>query len=403
MNTPVVSMRQLACTAMRGELPSSIPFITRLEAWIRSHHRTNTLPEAFRGLEIDEIHQVVGVGRLKFVNAYGFILRGVEVRATFNGEPLFAAYEPFFENFPSLWDIIPTETPGTTETQIITPRGVLHLRHGLLEEHVLTGLDPYLQKHLISSPEDYSVVEYILEKMEFVPLFDQVKEWQGKVGENGFVVPLLQRIPFQQVLLEYLGEVPLFKALHYEPRQVERLLSILDQQLMDILPRLQPLAIDSKDGVAYVEFPDNLHGIMTSPPLFRKYCLETYQRYTALLHAMKMKVGSHTDGDMRPLLSLLVESGLDVCESFSQQPLTSLPFEEAWLAFQNGPMIWGAIPSPWLEDQVSQTEFEGLIEHLLSLIDRPIILGVVDLFMRHNSIEKVKYLASRLRSSVLLY
>lgn len=214
------------------------------------------------------------------------------------------------------------------------------------------------------------------------------------------VVPLLQRIPFQQVLLEYLGEINTFKQLRYERQRVESLLQQLDEQLLDILPKLTPLGVAIPEGVAYVEFPDNLHGLMTSPPLFRQYCLPAYQRYAEILHAQGKKVGSHTDGDIRQLLSLLTESGLDVCESFSQQPLTSCPLEEALQAFHNGPMIWGGIPSPWLEENVSQADFEGYIEQLLAMIDRPCILGIVDLFMRHNSIERAAYIAQRLGGKI---
>lgn len=397
MNQPEYSQRELAWMVLQGQMPPRLPFITRLEAWHRSHQRTQTLPPHMADWDLDRLHQEVGVGRLKFVNAYAFRLRGVEVRARFEGEEFYHAYEPVIENFPSFWDIVSTTKAGITETDLITPKGTLHLRHGLLEEHVLCGLDPYLQQHLISQPEDYAIAEFIIERMEFVPLFDAVQSWQEQIGEHGMVVPLLQRIPFQQVLLEYLGEVNTFKALHYERERVERLLHLLDEQLLDILPRLAPLGAGAPEGTPYVEFPDNLHGMMTSPPLFRKYCLEAYQKYTEILHRQGKKVGSHTDGDMRTLLSLLPESGLDVCESFSQQPLTSCPFEEAWQAFQKGPLIWGAIPSTWLEEQTPQEEFEKNVEHLLSLIDRPILLGVVDLFMRHNSIERVAWIARKLK------
>ncbi len=397
MSQAELSQRELAWMVLRGEMPPRLPFITRLEAWHRSHQRTQSLPPHLADWDLDRLHHEVGVGRLKFVNAYAFRLRGVEVHARFEGETIYHEYEPVIENFPSFWDIISTTNPGTTETDLIAPEGTLHLRHGLLPEHVQSGLDPYLQKHLISQAEDYPVAEAVIERMEFVPLFESVQAWQDQIGGHGMVVPLLQRIPFQQLLLEYLGEINLFKALHYERNRVERLLQLLDEQLLDVLPRLEPLGAGSPEGTPYVEFPDNLHGMMTSPPLFRKYCLESYQKYTEILHGQGKKVGSHTDGDMRTLLSLLPESGLDVCESFSQQPLTSCPFEEAWQAFRNGPLIWGAIPSTWLEEQTPQEVFEKEIETLLDLIDRPILLGVVDLFMRHNSIERVVYIAQRLR------
>jgi hypothetical protein len=47
-----VSMRQRALTVLRGEKPTRLPFITRLEAWYKSHTRTNTLPEHLRGLSL---------------------------------------------------------------------------------------------------------------------------------------------------------------------------------------------------------------------------------------------------------------------------------------------------------------------------------------------------------------
>lgn len=401
MSASELSMREKAWISLRGELPPQLPFITRLEAWFRSHQRTNTLPPAYQGFSLNDLHRKTGIGQLKFVNAYAFRLRGVELKVNFNGTLTYHQTDPVIENFPSLWDVVPTTQAGETEVEIITRRGILRLRHGLLEEHVRCGLDPYLQKHLIDSVEDFSIAQNLIEQMEFVPLFNRVKEAYDEVGENGLVVPLLQRIPFQQVLLEYLGEINTFKQLHYERKRVESLLQQLDEQLLDILPKLSPLAAATPEGVPYVEFPDNLHGMMTSPPLFRQYCLPAYQKYTDILHTQGKKVGSHTDGDMRPLLHLLAECGLDVCESFSQQPLTSCSMEEALRVFQNGPMIWGGIPSPWLEENVSQAEFEANIEQLLSIIERPFILGIVDLFMYHNSIERASYISRRIGCKIV--
>ena len=57
-------------------------------------------------------------------------------------------------------------------------------------------------------------------------------------------------------------------------------------------------------------------------------------------------------------------------------------------------MIWGAIPSPILEEWVSESDFHANMQNLLEKIDRPIILGIVDLFMRHNSIERATAIAS---------
>ncbi len=383
-------MRQRALSVLRGEMPSHLPFITRLEAWYTSHTRTQTLPAGLCDLNLDQIHARLGVGRLKFSAPFAFRLRGVDVQATFNGDPLYHVYEPVIENFPGLWDIVPTDRAGETITRLVTPRGTLTLQHCLLPENVLSATDPYLKCHLIQHEDDYPIVEYILERAEFVPQFEKVKAEQSKMDEGGFVVPLIYRIPFQQVLLEYLGELALFYALHDHPKPVRRLLDLLDQQTEVIIAHLSEL------DVPYVEFGDNLHGLMTNPRLFRQYCLPAYQKYTQALHAQGKKVGSHTDGNVRPLLDLLAQSGLDVCESFSPSPLTDCTFEEAWQTWAQGPIIWGAIPSPLLESRFTQSDFELYIQRLLEQIDRPILLGIVDLFMRHNSIERVAYIVSQI-------
>ncbi len=383
-----LSMRQRALAVLQNEMPPRLPFITRLEAWYKSQIRAGTLPERFRGLTLNQIHAAVGVGRLKFSNPFAFRLRGVDVRATFNGEEHYRAHEPVVENFPGMWDIVPTDRVGETVTELITPKGSVALRHKLLRENVQTGTDPYLVSHLLHSDEDFAVAEYMIERAELVPQHVKVRADEAEVGENGLVVPLLYRIPFQQALLEYLGEVPLFRALHDRTPLVRRLLKPLDLQMMHIIESIALL------DVPYVEFPDNLHGPMTSPPLFREYCLPAYQKYCEALHSQGKKVGSHTDGNMRPLLQLVPDTGLDVCESFSPYPLTPCSFDEAWDAWHDGPRIWGGIPSPILEARVAYADFRAYLARLLQRIDRPMILGIVDLFMSHNLIERVMEIAA---------
>ncbi|MGD0879210.1 MAG: hypothetical protein ABSA01_13835 [Anaerolineales bacterium] len=385
-----MNMHERALMVLRGEVPRHLPFVTRLETWYLSHQRSHTLPEKFQGMTLDQVHQAVGVGRLKFTVPYKYRLRGVEVHATFNGQELARLNDPVLENFPGLWDLVPTDRAGTTHTELITPVGRLNLTHMLLEEGVYNGTDPYLKEHLIKNAADLKVVEYILEKAEFVPAFEKIKAEEAQIGGGGLLVPLLQRIPFQQILLEYLGEIELFYKLHDNLSLVQRLLKLLDQQLLTALDYLAGL------DVPYVEFPDNMHGLMTNPKLFREYCLPDYQKYTDILHRQGKKVGSHTDGDIRSLLGLLVESGLDVCESVSPAPLTSYTFREANQVWRGRPIIWGGLPTPILEEKTSRAGFQAYLEDLLAAIDQPLILGLVDLFLRHNSIERVETIARRL-------
>jgi hypothetical protein len=383
-----MSIRGRVLAVLQDKRPDRLPFIDRLEVWYACHSRAGTVPEEFQGLSLPEIHRAVGMGQQKYLVPYALRLRGVEVIATLNGEPLYHETDPILEFFCGMFDYLDYETPGLTETELITPVGRLRVQHGLLAENVATGTEHYIKEHMIKEEGDFRTVEYLVEHAEFVPRYERVQQAEAEIGDSGFVLPMTPRIPFQQVLLEYLGEFATFYALHDSSRLVSRLMQALDEQTTEILHQLAELRYP------YVEFPDNLDGVMTNPRLFSELCLPTYQRYCDILHRQGKKVGSHTDGNMRPLLALLAESGLDVCESFTPTPLTQCPFEEAWDAWREGPIIWGGVPSVILEDRTSELEFQAYVHRILDLVgDGRIILGVGDMVMGHNSIDRVRYIA----------
>jgi len=267
--------------------------------------------------------------------------------------------------------------------------GTSRIAWGLAEEMIPTAVDPYLAEHLIKDEDDIKVAEYILDRVEFVPLFDQFHAEDAKLGDNGFLAPWTQRVPFQQILLEYFGEVPLFYALADMPHRVERLLERIEEVFADTLEKLADF------DVPYIEFPDNVDDMMTNPKLFRRYSLPAYQRYTEILHGQGKLVGSHTDGNLRRLLGLLKESGLDVCESISPSPLTRTSFEELWDAWGGGkPIMWGPVPSPLLEDNRQEAELHGYLRKVLDRVgDSPLILGISDMVVGENLIERVEYIA----------
>lgn len=374
-----------------GERPDCIPFIDRMELWYQSKIQEDTLPDEYRGMSLNEVHEAVGMGRQKFIAPYAYKLHGVEVIYRFENEIIFRDTDPLYKYFPAAWapEEVPRNRAGTTAIEFITPVGKLSLTWVYADSLIqMGGAEPYLAGHLIKEDTDYQTAEYIVEKAEIIPRFDTVFEDERRMGSNGFVVPWLHRIPFQQILLEYLGEIPLFNALYDNLGRLERLIEVLDQKLVEILHQLSELQ------VPYVEFPDNIDGMMTNPKLFQKYSLPYYQKYAEILHAQGKKVGSHTDGNLRPLLRLLAESGLDVCESFSPAPLTECPFFEAWNVWENGPIIWGGIPSPILEERTRESQFREYVHSLLEVIaKRPIILGVGDMVLGNNLIERVRYIA----------
>jgi hypothetical protein len=380
---------------LQGVKPDRMPFVDRLDLWYEGHHYAGTMPAEFAGMTLDQIHRAVGMGRMKFINPYGLKLNGVDLICRFGDRVLRQERDPVIAGFPTRWGggLAPRYEAGITEAELITPKGTLRIRWQVAASMIGKGISPYVIEHPIKETADFETAVDMLRRVEVVPLFDELYAEQKSFGDGGLVVPHLNRIPFQLMLLEYLGEIPLFYALHDDPRRVQRLLEVLDELQLAILDALASL------DFLYVEYGDNLDGIITNPKLFRQYCLPAFQRYTDILHQQGKKVGSHTDGELRPLLNLFPETGLDVCESVSPAPLTRCPFEEAWEAWRSGPIIWGGVPSTILEETTSEPEFRAHVRRLLETIDdQPIILGIGDQVLHNSLIERVRFIAEEVEN-----
>lgn len=381
-----MSMRNRVLAILQGRKPDRIPFIDRMDFWYRGCLQQGKMPQEFKAKSLSQIHDSIGFGHEDWQYPYVTKYHHLELKLTFEGKEIYHEIDPEITNFPTLWGMIPVDKAGLTTTELMTPVGKLVYQHKMLQESVISGTTrPQMTSRPIKEAADYRTYEYIIEHSEFIPRYIPFFKRETQVGENGYLVPIVERIPFQHLLIDAIGEVELFYALYDNLYLVERLLQVLDIQVVEKLTKLNEFP------VPYIEFTDNLDGFMTNPKLFAKYVLPTYQHYSEILHEQGKKLGSHTDGDLKALVNLISESGLDVCESFTPAPLTGCLFEEAWEAWRHGPLIWGGIPSYYFEERVSEKEFIGYIERLLQQIGEcPIILGVGDAVMSDNLIYRVQ-------------
>lgn len=382
---------------LQGSKPDRIPFIDRMDFWYRGLSYQGNVPEPYRGMSLSEIHQAIGFGQEDWLCPCAYKYRKMDLVMRFEGQEILHEYEPEISYFPDLWGMVPVDQAGETTIELNTPVGKLVYKYRILEESIRSGTTrPQLMVRPIRDPEDFRIYDYIIEHSEFVPHFEAFFKRETELDGFGYLVPLLNRVPFQSLLIDAIGEVPFFYALNDTPQLVDRLLRVVDRQIVDMLENLSGFA------VPYIEFGDNLEGSMTNPRLFQKYLIPCYQRYSEILHSQGKKLGSHTDGNLKKLVSLLSESGLDVCESFTPAPITECTFEEAWTAWEKGPLIWGGIPSYFLEAHVPEDEFQKRIESILVLVrNRPIILGIGDAVMCDNDIDRLKWIAQRIEEFVI--
>jgi uroporphyrinogen-III decarboxylase len=253
------------------------------------------------------------------------------------------------------------------------------------EELIQGAAAPYLVEHILKDEDDFEVVKWILNHAEIEPSYADFEAKEAMVGEEGFTIGMMDRVPFQRILLDFMGEEHTVYQMMDNPKNFKYLLDVLSDQGQEVL------RISLASPALMLEFTDNVEGSITSPKLFQEYCIPFLQAAADKIHAQDRFLGSHMDGDLTSLLQLVPECGVDVVESFSPAPLTRLAFDDAWEAWHGKVLMWGAIPSPIFESHVPENEFVDWVSRMLDTIgdNGQIILGIGDQAVRPTLIERV--------------
>jgi hypothetical protein len=169
----------------------------------------------------------------------------------------------------------------------------------------------WIKKYLIEEPADYPVVRFIVQNSV---LSEQVAAYRlacNDLGDDGLVLALVDRTPFQKVLWELTGPERLLFDLHDNRSMVEDLLKAIESQL-DVA-----YAFASTSPAEVIWSSDNLTGDICSPSIYRAYHLGYYRRWARLLHEAGKVYAVHMDGRLRSLCDAIGETPVDVIESFS--------------------------------------------------------------------------------------
>ena len=149
-NRTKMTVHERVKAVLTGDRPDKPPFIDRLELWYRHHRKSETMPEPYRSMDLNEIHARIAMGWQKFSMPLALKLNGVELKVTHNGEPLLNDTDPIYPEFPAnnAPEFVPREKAGDTEIYFSTPRGRLRLKYTITESMAAhKGAEPYLTEH----------------------------------------------------------------------------------------------------------------------------------------------------------------------------------------------------------------------------------------------------------------
>jgi len=211
--------------------------------------------------------------------------------------------------------------------------------------------------------------------------YDQL---QAQVGDLGAPTMFMPRMNVQSLYIEKMGVERGVYALYDWPDLVETYFRALEEshdRLIDVI---------NASPVDIINFGENVHAGTLSVDLFLKDHLPACQRRSERLHAAGKFVYSHWDGDTRPLLPYVRETGLDGIEAITPQPQGDVTLEEVKEALGDELFLLDGIPAVYFDDTFPVEVLEECTRRLIELFAPKLVLGISDEISSTGDLERVR-------------
>ena len=332
--------------AARKQPVDKLPFGARIDVWYNYNCGHGTMPDKYKGTNIVEILRDQDAGaQIRHLRIWRIEYDDLE--------------------------LVTHKDPPYTTTEWRTPIGNVSQKTIFRPEE-----GPWIAyeiDHPFKGEKDYPVIEYILKHTRLVPDLSEYLEKEAMMGEQGIIVTGMD----------------LYEAFFYElfdrPARVERLYELekeLAKKKLEILAE-SPIEMPMICG----NWSDEFH-----TPVFEKYFAPWLKEASDYLHAQGKLTMVHIDGEMKRLIPLFGNTGIDVGEAWSPAPMTSVTTGELRRAWCDQVTIWGGIPAVLFEpSQYSDEEFDRYIINLFKEIapGYNFIVGMGDNLPFDGSIERV--------------
>jgi len=199
-------------------------------------------------------------------------------------------------------------------------------------------VSPWQTERLIKEPDDYRVVQYMVEHTEYVADYFPIEQAIDWLGDDGVVICHLPHSPMQMLMIDWVGSEGgrIFYHLEDHREVVEELYAALCKS------REQMHEIAAQCPAPIVLCGDNVDGVLVTPSLFEQYFMPVYEQQAEILHARGKLMAVHMDGRLKVLKDLIARTPIDIVEAVHPPPMGDLsvgdalacwPDKSVWIGF----------------------------------------------------------------------
>jgi hypothetical protein len=196
-------------------------------------------------------------------------------------------------------------------------RNTLHTPKGaLFEERAFEPVydSSSIRKHYIEDARDYEVFWSYLDDCAILEDYERYQRDQAELGEDGVPLVAIERSPYQQLWVQWVGLDRLSYHFSDYADHVAHTIELLTERarLTFELARRSP--------APFIDFPDNITAPAVGPRRFKEYCVPLYNELADALAERDAPVFVHMDGDLKPLWQLIADSKVRGIDSLSPTP-----------------------------------------------------------------------------------
>jgi hypothetical protein len=171
-----------------------------------------------------------------------------------------------------------------------------------------------IRKHYVQKPEDYEPFWAYLNDGVVLEDYDHYYRDVAELGDDGVPLVAIERSPYQQLWVQWVGLDML--GFHFAdcPERVEKTIDLLRQRARRIFE------LARRSPAPFIDFPDNITAPAIGPRRFREYCVPMYNELADMLAERQALVFVHMDGDLKPLWQAITESKVLGLDSFAPAP-----------------------------------------------------------------------------------
>ena len=195
-------------------------------------------------------------------------------------------------------------------TTLHTPAGSIHEERAFESAYESSSI----RKHYVQDAADYEVLWAYLKDGLILEDFDRYHRDQTELGEDGLPLVAVERTPYQQLWVQWVGLDTLGFHFQDHPDRVQHTIDLLRQRAREIFE------IAYRSPAPFVDFPDNITAPAIGPDRFREYCVPLYDELAEMLAERDAIVFVHMDGDLKPLWEAIGESKVRGIDSLAPTP-----------------------------------------------------------------------------------